>query len=85
MGISDFSQCMDGAMSNRLQQSTAGWLSSLQIFEPGWQILMAHGLATGWIEWNGDRYDFENAPSLQRKELGWRISAKVVLAELQQF
>jgi len=34
------------------QQSTAGWLF-LPIFEPGWQILMAHGLATGWIEWNG--------------------------------
>ncbi|MEO0867352.1 MAG: tocopherol cyclase family protein, partial [Cyanobacteria bacterium J06642_11] len=32
-------------------QSTAGWLSQLQIFEPGWQILMAHGLATGWFEW----------------------------------
>ncbi len=29
------------------QQSTAGWLSYLPIFEPGWQILMAHGLATG--------------------------------------
>ncbi|MBT9311688.1 tocopherol cyclase family protein [Leptothoe kymatousa] len=32
-------------------KSTAGWMSHLQIFEPGWQVLMAHGLATGWFEW----------------------------------
>jgi tocopherol cyclase len=37
--------------SHRRQQSTAGWLSRFPIFEPGWQILMAHGLASGWIEW----------------------------------
>jgi tocopherol cyclase len=52
------------------QQSTAGWLSQFQIFEPGWQILMAHGLATGWIEWNGRRYSFENAPSYSEKNWG---------------
>lgn len=52
------------------QQSTAGWLSSLQIFEPGWQILMAHGLATGWIEWNGKRYEFTNAPAYGEKNWG---------------
>lgn len=28
------------------QRSTAKWLTSLPIFEPGWQVLMAHGLAT---------------------------------------
>ena len=49
------------------QQSTAGWLSSLQIFEPGWQILMAHGLASGWIEWNGKRYEFTDAPAYGEK------------------
>ena len=52
------------------QQSTAGWLSQFQIFEPGWQILMAHGWATGWIEWNGDRYNFENAPAYGEKNWG---------------
>lgn len=52
------------------QQSTAGFLSYLQIFEPGWQILMAHGLATGWIEWNGKRYDFTNAPAYGEKNWG---------------
>ncbi|MEB3310786.1 MAG: tocopherol cyclase family protein [Snowella sp.] len=52
------------------QQSTAGWLSFLPIFEPGWQILMAHGLATGWIEWQGERYQFENAPAYSEKNWG---------------
>ncbi|AFZ13046.1 tocopherol cyclase [Crinalium epipsammum PCC 9333] len=58
------------------QQSTAGWLSSLQIFEPGWQILMAHGLATGWIEWNGKRYDFTNAPAYSEKNWGGSFPQK---------
>lgn len=53
-----------------LQQSTAGLLSSLQIFEPGWQILMAHGLASGWIDWNGKRYEFTNAPAYREKNWG---------------
>ncbi len=52
------------------QQSTAGWLSYLPIFEPGWQILMAHGLATGWIDWNGQRYEFADAPSYSEKNWG---------------
>jgi tocopherol cyclase len=54
----------------RLQQSTAGWLSYLPIFEPGWQILMAHGLATGWIEWPGQRFEFVDAPAYAEKNWG---------------
>jgi tocopherol cyclase len=52
------------------QQATAGWLSYLPIFEPGWQILMAHGLATGWIEWRGNRYEFSHAPAYSEKNWG---------------
>ena len=52
------------------QQATAGLLSYLSIFEPGWQMLMAHGLATGWIEWRGKRYDFVNAPAYSEKNWG---------------
>ncbi|MBF2066796.1 MAG: tocopherol cyclase family protein [Calothrix sp. C42_A2020_038] len=52
------------------QQSTAGFLSSLQIFEPGWQILMSHGLATGSIDWNGYVYEFTNAPAYCEKNWG---------------
>ncbi len=52
------------------QQSTAGWLSFLPIFEPGWQVLMAHGAATGWIEWLGERYEFTAAPLYAEKNWG---------------
>jgi tocopherol cyclase len=61
---------------NAPQQSTAGWLSSLQIFEPGWQILMAHGLATGWIDWNGTRYEFTDAPAYSEKNWGGSFPQK---------
>lgn len=58
------------------QQSTAGWLSQFQIFEPGWQILMAHGLATGWIDWNHQRYEFTNAPAYSEKNWGGAFPIK---------
>ena len=58
------------------QQSTAGWLSQLQIFEPGWQVLMAHGLSTGWIEWQGQRYDFTQAPAYSEKNWGGSFPQK---------
>jgi len=56
--------------SSQLQKSSAGWLSFLPIFEPGWQITMAHGLATGWIEWRGQKYQFTNAPAYSEKNWG---------------
>lgn len=59
-----------------IQQSTAGWLSYFPIFEPGWQILMAHGLATGWIEWLGKRYEFTNAPAYSEKNWGHAFPTK---------
>lgn len=58
------------------QQSTAGWLSSLPIFEPGWQILMAHGLASGWIDWNGKLYEFTSAPAYGEKNWGGAFPQK---------
>ena len=58
------------------QQSTAGWLSQFQIFEPGWQILMAHGLATGWVDWNGKRYEFTDAPAYSEKNWGGSFPQK---------
>jgi len=57
-------------------QSTAGWLSFLPIFEPGWQILMAHGLASGWIEWNGGYYQFKDAPVYSEKNWGHSFPKK---------
>jgi tocopherol cyclase len=57
-------------------RATAGWLSYLPIFEPGWQVLMAHGLAEGWVEWQGDRYSFTNAPAYAEKNWGGAFPAK---------
>lgn len=61
---------------NEVQQSTAGWLSRFQVFEPGWQILMAHGRATGWIEWNDRRYEFTQAPAYGEKNWGGAFPQK---------
>ncbi|KMZ57637.1 Tocopherol cyclase [Zostera marina] len=55
---------------NSRQLSTAGWLAAFPVFEPHWQICMAGGLSTGWIEWDGKRFEFENAPSYSEKNWG---------------
>ncbi|MGF1460788.1 MAG: tocopherol cyclase family protein [Leptolyngbyaceae cyanobacterium] len=52
------------------QLSTAGWLSYLSILEPGWQVLMAHGWASGWAEWGDRRYEFQQAPTYIEKNWG---------------
>ncbi|KAK9823665.1 hypothetical protein WJX72_004524 [[Myrmecia] bisecta] len=56
--------------SGSKQKSTAGWMAALPVFEPHWQVLMAHGLASGWVEWEGKRYDFKDAPSYSEKNWG---------------
>ena len=58
------------------QQATAGWLSYFPVFEPGWQVLMAHGRATGHICWRGQDYCFENAPVYAEKNWGGAFPAK---------
>ncbi|DBB03967.1 TPA: hypothetical protein ACH3X1_013035 [Trebouxia sp. C0004] len=58
------------------QKSTAGWLAAMPVFEPHWQVLMAHGLSTGWIECDGKRYDFHDAPSYSEKNWGGRFPSK---------
>ncbi|XP_020536393.1 tocopherol cyclase, chloroplastic isoform X2 [Jatropha curcas] len=52
------------------QKSTAGWLAAFPVFEPHWQICMAGGLSTGWIEWDGERFEFKDAPSYSEKNWG---------------
>lgn len=56
--------------STQHQQATAGLLSYLSIFDPGWQITMAHGLATGWVEWQGQCYEFVDVPAYSEKNWG---------------
>ncbi|KAK6927373.1 Tocopherol cyclase [Dillenia turbinata] len=58
------------------QKATAGWLAAFPVFEPHWQICMAGGLSTGWIEWDGKRYEFENAPSYSEKNWGGAFPRK---------
>ena len=69
------------------QKATAGWLAALPVFEPHWQVLMAKGKATGWIEWGGDdgeegeaggknRYEFEGAPAYAEKNWGGSFPSK---------
>ena len=57
-------------------KATAGWLSYLPVFEPGWQVLMAHGRATGWVEWQGKHYAFEQAPTYAEKNWGGAFPSK---------
>ena len=58
------------------QLATAGWLSYLPVFEPGWQVLLAHGLASGWINWQGQRYEFADAPAYAEKNWGGAFPSK---------
>ncbi|KAE8056602.1 hypothetical protein FH972_013357 [Carpinus fangiana] len=58
------------------QKSTAGWLAAFPVFEPHWQICMASGLSTGWIEWDGERFEFQNAPSYSEKNWGGAFPRK---------
>ena len=58
------------------QRATAGWLSYFPVFEPGWQVLMAHGLASGQITWRGKPYSFTDAPAYAEKNWGGAFPAK---------
>jgi tocopherol cyclase len=76
--------CYGWGPSHRRQRSTAGWLSRFQIFEPGWQILMAHGWASGWIEnqplgspgGSPTRLDFDRVPAYAEKNWGGAFPSK---------
>ncbi|MGB7484550.1 MAG: tocopherol cyclase family protein [Phormidesmis sp.] len=65
-----------GDWGSARHKATAGWLSYLPVFEPGWQVLMAHGLASGWIYWQGKRYTFDRAPAYAEKNWGGAFPVK---------
>ncbi|KAG2447103.1 hypothetical protein HYH02_007852 [Chlamydomonas schloesseri] len=65
-----------GSTSGPTQKATAGWLSVLPIFEPHWQVMMAHGEASGWLQWGGQRYEFTNAPAYAEKNWGGGFPSK---------
>ena len=57
-------------------RATAGWLSYLPVFDPGWQVLMAHGLSSGYMTWYGQTYRFTDAPTYAEKNWGTTFPIK---------
>ncbi len=57
-------------------QVTGGWLSYLPLYDPGWQVLMAKGLATGWVELCGQTYEFCQVPAYAEKNWGFSFPRK---------
>ncbi len=57
-------------------QATMGALSFLPVFEPGWQILTAYGHASGWVEWNEQRFNFDQVPAYCEKNWGGAFPQK---------
>ena len=52
-----------------VQKATAGWLAALPVFEPHWQVVQAHGLATGRARHTLTRFTrFFTVP--RRKDIG---------------
>lgn len=56
--------------SRNYPKATAGWLSFLPLFDPGWQILLAQGVATGELEWRGKKYNLDQALVYAEKNWG---------------
>eukprot|EP00871_Galdieria_phlegrea_P001396 jgi/Galph1/2257/GphlegSOOS_G963.1 len=53
------------------QKSTASWLSHIPyLFDPGYQVLMAHGFVNGWIQWKDQYYPIEHCPVYVEKNWG---------------
>ncbi|KAL5698483.1 tocopherol cyclase [Ranunculus cassubicifolius] len=67
------------------QKATAGWLAAFPVFEPHWQVCMAGGLSTGWIEWDGELFEFENAPSYSEKNWGGAFPKKWFWVQCNKF
>lgn len=61
---------------SRPAKATGGLLSYLPIFDPGWQILIAHGLASGFIDWMGEKYEFQQVPFYSEKNWGYSFPEK---------
>jgi tocopherol cyclase len=54
----------------KLAKATGDWLSYLPIFDPGWQVLIANGVASGQITWQGETYSLTNVPIYGEKNWG---------------
>lgn len=68
------------------QLSTAGWLAALPVLEPHWQVLMAHGVATGYVQWGPEkRIELKDAPAYAEKNWGQGFPKKWAWAQCNTF
>mmetsp|Transcript_7165 Transcript_7165/g.15707 ORF Transcript_7165/g.15707 Transcript_7165/m.15707 type:complete len:688 (-) Transcript_7165:1681-3744(-) len=67
------------------QYSTAGWLAYFPVFEPHWQITMAHARASGFVNWNGTLYEFDDAPFYGEKNWGGAFPTKWFWTQCNSF
>ncbi|GJQ14252.1 hypothetical protein GpartN1_g6043.t1 [Galdieria partita] len=66
-----------GSRGRDPQRSTASWLSHIPfLFDPGYQVLMAHGLGNGWLRWKGRSYPIRDCPVYIEKNWGQRFPKK---------
>jgi tocopherol cyclase len=70
---------------HRPLQATAGWLSFLPLFDPGWQVLLAKGRAMGWIEWQGQQFEFTHAIAYVEKNWGTSFPARWFWVQANDF
>lgn len=89
-GTCDFDLTIDpiygwgGAAADK-QRSSAGWLASYPVFEPHWQVTLAHARASGTITWNGRTYDVKNEPFYAEKNWGGSFPLKWYWAQCNSF
>ena len=67
------------------QRATAGWLAALPVFEPHWQVLMAHGTSTGTFTWGDTVYEFKDAPTYAEKNWGGSFPSRWFWAQCNHF
>jgi len=66
-----------GSRGRNPQKSTASWLSHIPyLFDPGYQVLMAHGVSNGWLQWKGRSFPILDCPVYIEKNWGQRFPKK---------
>lgn len=73
----DFLPVLSWGERNQKARCTATWVSRFPLFEPGYQILMAHGIATrGRVRYGGKTYDLTGARMYAEKNWGASFPSK---------
>ena len=64
---------------------TSLYLSVLKEADGLWQVMMAKGQASGFIEWGSKRYEFSNAPAYSEKNWGGGFPKKWFWVQCEDF